>query len=101
MYILDDMYWGNITPTEKTVKENSRYRKLQKQNGELEEMLRETLTQEQKNILKEQELLWGEMMSIMEEDMFISGFRLGARVILDVLGKYDSQFVPMVECKGM
>ena len=101
MYILDDLYWGNITPTEKKVKENSRYRKLQKQNGELDTRLRETLTQEQKSIIKEQEMLWGEMMSIMEQDMFIIGFRVGARVILDVLGKYDSQFVPMVECKGM
>jgi len=68
---------------------------------ELDQMLREHLNQEQKDIMKELEQTQVGMMSIMEQDMFIGGFRLGARVILDVLGKYDSQFVPMVECKGM
>jgi len=101
MYILDDLYWGHIVPTDKIVKENSEYRRLQKRNVELDQMLREHLNQEQKDIMKELEQTQVGMMSIMEQDMFIGGFRLGARVILDVLGKYDSQFVPMVECKGM
>ena len=101
MYILDDLYWGNIVPTDKTVKENSEYRMLQKKDGELDKRLRETLTQEQKDIMKEQELIRVEMMSMTEQDMFISGFRIGARMVLDVLGKYDSSFEPIVECKGM
>ena len=101
MYILDDLYWGNINPTEKMVKENSEYRKLQKKSVALSERLRETLNREQKEVVKEQERVQIEIMSIMEEDAFISGFRIGARVMMDVLGKYESQFVPMIECKGM
>ena len=101
MYVLEDLCWGNVAPMDKVVREGSEYRRLQKKDTELGRKLRETLGREQKDILKEQEEVQTSMMAIMEQDVFICGFRLGARVILDVLGKYESQFVPMAECEEM
>ena len=101
MYVLEDLCWGNVAPMDKVVREGSEYRRLQKKEGELGAKLWETLGRKQRDILKEQEEVQTSMMAIMEQDVFISGFRLGARVILDVLGKYESQFVPMAECEEM
>ena len=42
--------------------------------------------------------LQAELTEISEQDTFIRGFRLGARVILDVIGEYAS---PMIQVNEM
>lgn len=49
------------------------------------------LDEKQKSYEKLEELQY-KLFNISEQDAFIVGFRLGARIILDVIGEYKGQF---------
>ncbi len=57
----------------------------------------ENLTPEEKKQLEDIYDLRSDMSLLAEEDAFISGFRLGARIIMEVVGEYKGQFTGMEE----
>ncbi len=92
MYILKDLFWGNISPTERSIRPGSDYKKAITQIGDQINRLLEILTPEEKEQLEAIDSLRNNMAALAEEDMFIYGFRLGARMMLDVVGEYSGQF---------
>ncbi len=92
MYVLKDLYWGNISPTERSIRPGSDYKKASAQICEQINRLLEILTPEEKAQLEAIDSLRNNMATLAEEDMFIYGFRLGARIMLDVVGEYSGQF---------
>ena len=50
-----------------------------------EGMLRETLSDEQKKLLEKLTVCMTDISSISERDMFIAGFRLGMKMMMDVM----------------
>ena len=61
------------------------YQKLKAVATQNEDMLRETLSDEQKELLEKLTENITDISSISERDMFIAGFRLGMKLMIDVM----------------
>ena len=85
MYILQALWRGEITPNERYAKPDSDYRRLAARAHEAYVKIRNELTEEGKQYFDELEQIQNEMNSISEEEVFIDAFRLGARMILDII----------------
>lgn len=94
MFVLEKLWRGRISPSERKVHENSEYRRLLHELGEMDKCISAELSEEGKQRFKEYEEIQLELIKISEQDIFISAFRMGAGLLLDVIGKYDSQFYP-------
>ena len=97
MYILEDLWYGNVAPSERMIRIGTQYAKLQKQLVAAEDALREVLSSDGKNIYEEICLKQTEMAQIAECDSFIRGVRIGARLALDIMEDYPSQLPSMSE----
>lgn len=97
MYVLKDLWRGHISPRERYVCSNSEYQRVSYKLCEELDLFMENLTIEQREQYEKLEGLQFELMNISEEDTFIVGFRLGARMVLDVVGEYRGQFKSQVE----
>ena len=92
MFVLPDLWHGNVPPSERYVRRGSEYHKVsQKMCDEMDNLLK-LLSPEAKKQLELVSKLKDDMMLLSEEDTFIYGFRLGASMILDVIGTYQGQF---------
>ena len=92
MFVLQDLWHGNVTPSERYVRRGSEYHKVsQKMCDEMDNLLK-LLSPEAKKQLELVGKLKDDMMLLSEEDTFIYGFRLGASMILDVIGTHQGQF---------
>ncbi len=97
MYLLSDLWYGNVNPCERYAINNSEYKKARKEANESMDRLMELLSPEAKTLLEtvlDKHLI---LTSISEEDTFIRGVRIGAQFILDVIGDYKSQLPQMGE----
>lgn len=92
MYILNDLWRGNISPCEKFICSDSEYMKLFTKYVKDAEQIRKALSPEKQEKYDEIEELRLKLTDISEQDSFIVGFRLGARLILDIVGEYKRQF---------
>ena len=61
------------------------YQKLKALADKNEDLLRETLSDEQKEMLDKLTECITDISSISERDMFIAGFRLGTKLMIDVM----------------
>ena len=91
MYLLQDLWYGNVRPNERYNRPNSEYAKLVKDAADATEQLEKELSPEAKILFDECSRKWSMAASIVEEDSFIRGVRIGARFVLDVVGDYYSQ----------
>ena len=84
MSILTELYLGNINP--RTLKINdSNFEKLLELISESENKLISQLTEEQKILFEKIRDCDCEISDITEREIFIQGFKLGARLMLEVL----------------
>ncbi len=90
MSVLEELYNGNINPSEKFIKRGSEYHKL---NVELIEQIEEFT----KNLNEAQNKAYEEIIekiynlnAIIEHERFEDGFCLGAKLILEIIG-YESK----------
>ena len=61
------------------------YQKLKTLSDRNEDLLRELLSDEQKELLEKLIEFVTDISSISERDMFIAGFRLGVKLMIDVM----------------
>ncbi len=97
MYVLKVLYRGNIIPTERPVRLGSDYKKASAEICEQLNHFWETLTPEGRKQLEVIDNLRSDMAFMAEEEAFIYGFRLGAKMIMDVVGEYKGQFMEVGE----
>lgn len=88
MYLLHDLWEGRISPCERHIRKGSEYAKLLHTSAELVTAFCKTLSKEQEAAYEEVHSNQMQMMSVAEEECFIEGFQIGARMILDVLTNY-------------
>ena len=97
MYMLRELWRGEISPTDRRVRQGSEYQQraaeVRKQMMEFAAMLSPEAKERMEEINDQKHSL--SMMA--EEDVFIYGFRLGARMMLDVIGDYEGQFYSPTE----
>ena len=92
MYLLDDLWNGNVTPSERFVRKNSQYKQLSNEANDCMEQLTAELPTKSAELLERFLDKNMALCAISEEDAFIRGVRIGAQFMLDVMGKYESQF---------
>jgi len=85
MRILEEFWCGNIEPTEYDTSSNKEYKKLVELICRNEEKLRATLTDEQKELFEKYTDCVREHQTITDCLIFQSGFKLGARMMLEVM----------------
>ena len=85
MTTLEDLYYGNISPHERYIKQGTRVDKLVKLICKNEEELNSGLTEKQKETFEKYKDCNREISEISERETFLNGFRLGARIIIDVV----------------
>ena len=85
MNTIQDLYYGRISPYEMSISTAPEYQKLKALAGKNEDLLRETLSDEQKELLEKLIECITDISSISERDMFIAGFQLGVKLMIDVM----------------
>lgn len=85
MDILEDLYYGNLLPQEKVSKLDDEMKELIGLLNRNEEKLTATLSDEQKETFEKYKDCNREISEICERNAFLNGFRLGARIIIEVV----------------
>ena len=84
MNTIQDLYYGRISPYEMSISTAPEYQKLKALADRNEDLLKETLSDEQKELLEKLTECITDISSISERDMFIAGFRLGVKLMIDI-----------------
>ena len=87
MNTLEDLFYGNLFPLEKSAKLDDEVKELLKLLNRNEEKLTSTLTESQKETLEKYKDCNREISKICERESFIKGFQLGARIIIEVISQ--------------
>ena len=85
MNIIEELWYGNISPCERDFKKGSKYSELLGYIVRHEEDLKKRLNDEEIEILEKFTECTNEMYGIAEREAFVSGFVLGARIIIEVM----------------
>ena len=85
MTLPEDLWYGNVNPHEAILTENRRYKHLLSLTGRNRDELSETLTDKQQETLEKYDETMNEMHSLAEVEAFSYGFRLGVRIMIEVV----------------
>lgn len=85
MTILEDLYYGNICPWERSVKKESHEQKAVQLMVTNEEKLRATLTDQQKEMLDKYRDSYNKLLAICERESFVVGYVLATRIMVEVM----------------
>ena len=85
MLILEDLYLGDVRPSERSFKRNSQYAKALDELVKSGDALTDTFTEKQKEMFEEYMTAQREVNVLTDCETFIYAFRLAAKIIIDVL----------------
>ncbi len=85
MSIIEDLWYGNISPCERDIKRSSDYADALDRIVQLETELHARLNDEEKELLERFVDCSNEMCCISEREMFVRGFTLGIKLIIEVM----------------
>lgn len=86
MNILKDLWYGNLHPYLRENPSTSRYKADEEALTECEKQLMDRLPEAEKELLMDLEKYQMHILNTCECDSFITGFRLGTKIMLEVLG---------------
>ena len=87
MNILEELWYGRINPSQRTQPDDQSVSKLTEQIVEKEDELAALLSDEAKKILDQMRDTQLDLSTSNERKAFISGFTLGARIMLEVMDR--------------
>lgn len=85
MNILEDLYLGDIHPNERSFKRNTQYSKALDELVRTGDALTDALTDKQKEMFEDYMSAQREVTVLTDCETFLYAFRLGAKIMLDVL----------------
>ncbi len=85
MKTLENLFFGNEIPFELPAIDREEYHRLVEELGEFEDPLFESLTKEQRQLYENCQNIRMNIAISQLRDTFIRGFRMGARMMLEVL----------------
>ena len=85
MLILEDLYLGDVRPSERSFKRNSQYAKALDKVVRAGDALTDTLTDKQKETFEDYMTAQREVNVLTDCETFIYAFRLAAKIMIDVL----------------
>ena len=95
--ILEDLYYGNISPCQRAVRPDSKVRKLMQKQSDLESKLNESFTEEQREIFEQYFSISAGLLDANCLDSFITGLRLGARFTHETFIGTDAPFAELMD----
>ena len=95
--IIEERYYGNIDPQDHGYRPKSTVKKAPDSRTELEEKLTEQPAGENKAMFLRFCNAYAEFMGESELDTFITGFRFGARFMMDTFLSDDAPFESLLE----
>ena len=87
MRMIEELFYGNICPCEKSLSRGSEYSHLLELAVKNEEKLAELLSPQQKEMFEKVKDCMTDMNNLLEKEAFIDGFRLGVKLIAEAV--YD------------
>ena len=87
MLILEDLYLGDVRPSERSFKRNSQYAKALDEVVRAGDALTDTLTEKQKELFEGYMTTQREVNVLTDCETFIYAFRLAAKIMTDVLAE--------------
>ena len=85
MLILEDLYLGDVHPSERSFRRNSQYAKALDDLVKAGDALTDTLTEKQKEMFEDYMTAQREVNVLTDCETFIYAFRLAAKIMIDVL----------------
>ena len=85
MQVLEDLYVGDIRPNERFFKRNSQYAKALDELVKVGDALIDGLNEEQKELFEDYMTAQREVTVLTDCETFMYAFRLGAKIMMDVL----------------
>ena len=82
---LEELWYGNINPSDGCQKTTEEIKRLMRFIAEHHDNLYATLTEQQKSVLEKFDDCYAELTNINERNIFVYAFRLGARMMLEVM----------------
>ena len=95
--IIEELYYGNIDPQDRGYHPKNPVKKASDSLNALEEKLTAQLAGDNKELFLRFCNVYAEFMGESELDTFITGFRLGARFMLDTFLSDDAQLESFLE----
>ncbi len=89
MFVLNRLWRGDISPSQRTVPKDSEYAKVLSRLSAVGRQMNEKLTPETRPLFEDFQKTQADLNGIECEEVFIEGFRMGAQMMLDAFG--DSQ----------
>ena len=96
MFVLEQLWKGEVRPSERCFREDGRYAQLMHEANRIENVFYQELSAAGKKVYKDHYDLQLQMLDISEQDAFIKGALFGARFMLDVISEYQSP-MPQVD----
>ena len=93
--ILEDLYYGNLSPCQRTVRPGSRVQKLAQKQSDRESKLNESFAEEQRMNFEQYLSVCADLLDANSLDSFITGFRLGARFTHEIFVGTDAPFAEL------
>ena len=97
--ILEDLFYGNLSPSQRTVCPGSRVKKLIQKQSDLEAKLNESFTEEQRANFERYFAVCADLLDANCLDSFITGFRLGARFAHETFIETNAPFAELITGK--
>ena len=85
MLILEELYLGDVRPSERSFKRNSQYAKALDELVKAGDALTDTLTEKQKEMFEDYMTAQREVNVLTDCETFCLAFKMGAKIMLDVL----------------
>ena len=86
MTVLENLYNGNIEPTDSdSLKNNMRYKEGLRLVGRLQEELSSTLNEEQKELFEKYLMATNELSIVINEETFKTGYRLATQIMIECM----------------
>ena len=95
--ILEDLYYGNLSPSQRAVRLGSKTQKLMQKQSDLETKLSESLTEEQRANFEQYLSVSADLLDANCLDGFITGFRLGARFTHEIFVGTAAPFADLTD----
>ena len=95
MRILEEFWYGNLHPSEKKFRRQTEFDKILKLLVRHEEKLMDSLNESEKETFEKYRECCGELSDISNCEIFINGFKLGARFIIECYNNHDGVFEDM------
>ena len=93
--ILEDLYYGNLSPSQRAVRPGSNVQKLSQKHCDLDSKLKKSFTEEQWEIFEQYLSVCADLLDANCLDSFIIGFRLGARFTHETFIGTDAPFAEL------